>query len=70
MSMRAQLPAPGPLVDDREMTHEEVAAQSERLAVRLQKPSFQEVLTALDAGELSGRPEELRARMLRHLLGK
>ena len=53
----------------RELSHAEVLAQAEDFARSLKMQSFAEVLAALEAGELRGNPQELRARMLRHLLG-
>lgn len=70
MTMRAtELPLP-PAVDDRELTGAEVLERANRFAVRAGKPSFDAMLAGVEAGEFCDRPEELRARMFRHLLGR
>jgi len=70
MTMRVTELAVPTSVDDRELTGEEVLARANRFAVRAGKPSFDAMLAGVEAGEFRDRPEELRARMFRHLLGR
>lgn len=70
MSMHAENLSVGPAIDDRELSQAEAVEQADRLAVQLGIPSFDAVIQALDAGRLRVGPDELRARMLRHLLDR
>ena len=54
---------------DRELTIEQVKVIAEKFANDCQKASFADLLLSIDAGEMSGSLEEMRAKMLRHLLG-
>src|SRR5690349_6198833 len=50
------------LIQDRPLSRVELTKQADDFARQLQKASFDEVLTALDAGELSRTREELLSR--------
>jgi len=54
---------------DRELTVEELKNIAEIFAKKIGKNSWEEVVVALDNGEISPSPEEMRARQIRFLMG-